>query len=851
MLVASRSFQTQRRKLRKLLFLQRVVYLLLLLWFCGSIMVTIARNRLLRTMRTPGSSPAILSQSARRGSFPALLNYRQYLQEQRGHAFAVGGGSGAFVDAMRLPTIPAFRSHLLRNHADGGFMKVSMLSLEPLSSFRRSPPTRLFSVYTNNENENENQDSNETTLDDTNHFHMASTQNVLSEPANSVRDKVNCLLRMGGNLERPSHCQQIIIPIVAAVSGGCDSVALFHALMEWNEQLRRNQQLGQEACQGSNDSKLMLQLDITVVHFHHRQRPIEADEDCRLVRELVESHNKDNNNKTRNVSFRLEDWKDRINNPEDASIIDNAGSSFSQDKARVWRRNRLRECAKQRLWSLRQHGIGGQNDANGGSEGIATASVDTDDENNNIPFGIVLTAHHDDDSYETVLIKLLRGVHLLNLHDRATIASIAPMKDNYENETNGRATRINATTRAQGEAQGRKAKEDEKIPDIYLVRPFVTDSRTIPNTIMSGHTKDDLVQYLVDRNIPWREDASNHDPNSKYLRNRVRNELIPLLKDLTDDSFRTKRIPALLEQSMELCEDLEPRVDKYLNTAVVEKNGSFFTILPLNNSCGNEFQDEIENSRLVRSQALYQWMSTCIAQGENGVPATSVSSLSRNSISYERLQRVVQQLDQYPDRRTWKLELGSGWIVQRVGDILRMAFEGDDKQSGSKGNDKDDTSTIKTTSCRDWGWARVSIEESCRDGWRKEGINSLQIQVPSMVLESSSEKAMSLEFFSTTLREAEGIDKANTLSLRFFPPWKNSSVKLRAFLRGQKVPAHLRDDTQLLFLMEKTSCDRKRLVALCIRDAWIVDKEFDIDEGKNGHESVSKSILTLERRKEK
>ena len=553
--------------------------------------------------------------------------------------------------------------------------------------------------------------------------------NELSSLAKSVRDKIAHLL--------DSFHEELAtnrIPIVVSVSGGCDSVALFHALVEWKDHLIQ-QEHG-------------LQLDITVVHFHHRQRPTEADEDCKLVKELVEEHNR--NSKEHEIRFRLEDWKS-INDAETTETTTEGSSlSFSQDKARVWRRNKLLECAQDRLENL-------------------------SNSNGSIPFGIVLTAHHDDDSYETVLIKLLRGVHLLNLHDKATISSIALLQD--------------AATETQQPPN----------PPIYLVRPFVTDSQpllhdtTATTNTLPGHSKDELIQYLVDRNLEWREDASNHDPNSKYLRNRVRNELIPLLQDLTEDSFRTKRIPALLEQSQELKDDLQPRVQEYLQS-VVERDDSqsYFTILPFDS-------DDSSSSKLIRSQALYQWMSSCVADDGWNIP-------------YESHQRVIQQLENFSDRTAWTLELGSGRSVKRIGNVLKLQHESD---------------TTDPNSC--WEWKPVKTNNT-----ELESKDALRIQVPSTVLESLS--SSSVQFVSTTLREAEvgsGSEPPEMPpAIRFSPPWRNSSIKLRAFLRGQKVPTHLRDDAQLLFLVpnEEQHIEARRLIAVRVRDAWIVDKEFYIEE---------------------
>jgi tRNA(Ile)-lysidine synthase len=63
---------------------------------------------------------------------------------------------------------------------------------------------------------------------------------------------------------------------------------------------------------------------------------------------------------------------------------------------------------------------------------------------------------------------------------------------------------------------------------------------------------------LNEEGLEWREDASNQD--SKYLRNRVRNELIPILQELSRGGIET-RIQDLDKQSRLLEKDLEERYE--------------------------------------------------------------------------------------------------------------------------------------------------------------------------------------------------------------------------------------------------------------------------------------------------
>ena len=97
-------------------------------------------------------------------------------------------------------------------------------------------------------------------------------------------------------------------------------------------------------------------------------------------------------------------------------------------------------------------------------------------------FDFILTAHHLDDQLETFIINLSRGTGIEGL------MGIKPLKDK-------------------------------------LVRPLLCFS------------KKELLTYAKNENIEWREDASNKD--TKYLRNQIRHEVIPALKNMQTDFLHT------------------------------------------------------------------------------------------------------------------------------------------------------------------------------------------------------------------------------------------------------------------------------------------------------------------------
>ena len=111
----------------------------------------------------------------------------------------------------------------------------------------------------------------------------------------------------------------------------------------------------------------------------------------------------------------------------------------------------------------------------------------------------VLTAHHADDNLETFLINLVRGTGLDGL------TGIPAQNEN-------------------------------------VIRPLLLFSRQ------------EIEQYAKENNIDWREDSSN--ASDKYLRNKIRHNLVPILKELNTDflsSFHKTQV--YLQESKTMVED--------------------------------------------------------------------------------------------------------------------------------------------------------------------------------------------------------------------------------------------------------------------------------------------------------
>lgn len=114
-------------------------------------------------------------------------------------------------------------------------------------------------------------------------------------------------------------------------------------------------------------------------------------------------------------------------------------------------------------------------------------------------YDFILTAHHADDNLETFLINFVRGTGL------------------------GGLTGI--------------PEQNDKV-----IRPILIFSRQ------------ELAQYAAENNIQWREDSSN--ASDKYLRNKIRHNLVPILKELNPDFLNSfQKTQTYLQESQTMAED--------------------------------------------------------------------------------------------------------------------------------------------------------------------------------------------------------------------------------------------------------------------------------------------------------
>ena len=117
----------------------------------------------------------------------------------------------------------------------------------------------------------------------------------------------------------------------------------------------------------------------------------------------------------------------------------------------------------------------------------------------------IATAHTLDDQAETVLLKFLRGAGTRGL------AGIWPVLNPELSD----------------ESAGAKALSGEASDGAAEAAPLQRGTARIVRPLLSV-TRDEVEAYLESLGQSWREDASNLD--HRFLRNRVRHELLPLLE---------------------------------------------------------------------------------------------------------------------------------------------------------------------------------------------------------------------------------------------------------------------------------------------------------------------------------
>jgi tRNA(Ile)-lysidine synthetase-like protein len=532
------------------------------------------------------------------------------------------------------------------------------------------------------------------------------------------------------------------------VSGGSDSVALLHLMME---------------CIRRYDAGMRESTSLHVVHFDHQQRGVDSTKDCEFVRRLCRDHG---------LPCHVYAWNTEAGANCSAWYAQQQPQpqppAFSQDTARKWRRRTMWHLLSDlvRVWPTPESVEG----APMGEPMLPTV-------------GILLTAHHLDDSNESMLLKLLRGTHLTNLQGMAMV--------HIDDEINNDGIDID------GDAS----------------RPAPT---TWGRPLLSVR-KSQLLEFLTSRGLAWREDASNQ--SSKYLRNRVRNELVPLLADLASHGGNgggdgatalQTRLDRMSQQSREVQEYLDAQSDLYVQRqqhlqetigGAGSGDGVFHLLPSTKQSRVYGHHGEVELDLMAR-HALHRWLARRQAQ----LSSRRTDKESSRYISYDHIQLIWRQLQEHAHNQCWRLDIGEGWTVVRLGNVLLL-----------------EDSTLEHMSADDRGFQNVEVKWASEEYQDQSGL-PLQNDRAALVLHVPSEIAArkSVRLYSATLASSPE-------RLSFRPPWRENAIPLKDFLRGQKVPLHQRPHTPLVLFCESQADDAAVEVAavrVTHKDQWVVHAQF-------------------------
>ena len=245
--------------------------------------------------------------------------------------------------------------------------------------------------------------------------------------------------------------------------------------------------------------------------------------------------------------------------------------------------------------------------------------------------------------------------------------------------------------------------------------------------------------------------------------------------------------------------DITIRAEEYLNNMSVKYHNEG------EKEDGSNFYLTGRKLGILEEQALHLWV---IRQTKGSL-----------SIPYSRLKAVCQQIEQYPERTQWKMNIGFGWDVTRNGEILFLTK-------------CDETNNNNSTNYNTWKIYKKD-DESINDD--RSEVHFVDITLSDDLLNDIESGCH--DFVVKTVADNE--------FLTFLPPWRPSTSKpkkIKEFLRGQKIPLHRRHEIPLLCLHDDSNRE-DHIVAVYIGNTekseictqkkdrnegtWVVNSKFD------------------------
>lgn len=183
------------------------------------------------------------------------------------------------------------------------------------------------------------------------------------------------------------------------------------------------------------------------------------------------------------------------------------------------------------------------------------------------------------------------------------------------------------------------------------------------------------------------------------------------------------------------------------------------------------------------------------------------------TLSYNQVMRIKDQLELSPNRLQWSFDVGDCWTIIRNGKTLSLTKTNYDANECFKESES----------------AVVSWEISSKGDLEN---SSLAIDVHEL---NFGNLAPGADISHMTIKQAK-----DTSYLKFIPIWRKgrSPLKIREFLRGQKIPLHSRDGAFVLTYFDG-SVEHALAVYVENRDEWMLHSDFVHKHG----ESVKISLM--------
>ena len=398
----------------------------------------------------------------------------------------------------------------------------------------------------------------------------------------------------------------------------------------------------------------------------------------------------------------------------------------------------------------------------------------------------VATAHTADDQRETLLLKLLRGVHVSRL------SGMAPRAGSF-------------------------------------VRPLL------------GCSKAQLVEYVGTQGVGWCEDASNEDPGYSR-RNAVRLRLVPLLQQLSGGALDARLQDAVhqsaavrgwldaapkawagaaggapMEEEEEEEEEAAPFLDDdreahaargdapcepgeldILRRVCCLHSPATFSVLCSHEKPLTPKRSWLRLPALVRLDQLHGFL---------------VSSTG-GAVAYATLRKLADLAAAPTARPRWRAHLSDKHTLLRCGRRLRVVARGGGGDGGPDA-DEGDAAAVTTTCCGD---VAVTHPRSWRVRMHPLELPSSQhagggVAPPAGEDAWGSDALCGGQTLHLPLGGAPLLLRTRRDGDRFAPHWRPKALKLRDFLRDLKVPLHVRDTLPLLL-------DANRGTVLAVYPAW-------------------------------